>query len=261
MADELFELSLLGGAIERRWRKQRPEIDAFDWRALERAAARLTPAQREAGRRFWTANALTEHAAAAGCSAVLRALIEARAPLDLVAAESSFVADELAHTEISARIANALGGGAAIRYDAAALVSDPPADLPPLGRAVDLAIAVHCISESFVLPLAREMVRHQPHAVMRTALRRIVKDEAAHARLGWIILDWADELLDGETRRRVRARVADAVARRATQVRTTPTDDGGETLGWLPSVLYARLAPQAWEDEVCAPLRERGWLA
>ena len=180
MADELFELSLLGGAIERRYRKQRPEIDAIDWRSLERA--KFTPAQREAGRRFWTVNAYTEHAAAAGCSAVLRALIEARAPLDLVAAESSFVLDEVAHTELSARIANALGGGAAIRYDAAALVSDPPADLSPLGRAVDLAIGVHCISETFSLPLAREMVRHQPHAVMRTALRRIVKDEAARAR-------------------------------------------------------------------------------
>ena len=96
MADELFELSLLGGAIERRWRKQRPEIDALDWRSLERATAKLTATQRDAGRRFWTANAFTEHAAAAGCSAVLRALIEARAPLDLVAAESSFVLDEIA---------------------------------------------------------------------------------------------------------------------------------------------------------------------
>ncbi len=258
MADELFELSLLGGAIERRWRKQRPEIEAIDWRSLERAT--FTPAQREAGRRFWTANALTEHAAAAGCSAVLRALIEARAPLDLVAAEASFVVDEIAHTELSARIANALGGGAAIRYDAAALVADPPADLPPLGRAVDLAIGVHCISESFVLPLAREMVRHQPHVVMRTALRRIVKDESAHARLGWIILDWADELLDDDTRRRVRARVADAVARRHARVHGVPPEDGGDTLGWLPSALYAKLAPNAWQSEVCAPLRERGWL-
>lgn len=258
MADELFELSLLGGAIERRYRKQRPEIDAIDWRALERA--RFTPAQREAGRRFWTVNAYTEHAAAAGCSAVLRALIEARAPLDLVAAESSFVLDEIAHTELSARIANALGGGAAIRYDAAALVSDPPADLSPLGRAVDLAIGVHCISETFSLPLAREMVRHQPHAVMRTALRRIVKDEAAHARLGWVILDWADELLDDETRGRLRRRVGEAIARRRARAYGTPVDDGGDTLGWLPSALYTKMAPAVWEEEVCAPLRERGWL-
>ena len=258
MADELFELSLLGGAIERRYRKQRPEIDAIDWRSLERA--KFTPAQREAGRRFWTVNAYTEHAAAAGCSAVLRALIEARAPLDLVAAESSFVLDEVAHTELSARIANALGGGAAIRYDAAALVSDPPAELSPLGRAVDLAIGVHCISETFSLPLAREMVRHQPHAVMRTALRRIVKDEAAHARLGWVILDWADELLDDDTRRRLRQRVGEAIARRRARAYGTPVDDGGDTLGWLPSAQYAKLAPTVWEEEVCAPLRERGYL-
>ncbi len=258
MAEELFELSLLGGAIERRYRKQRPEIDAIDWRALERA--QFMPAQREAGRRFWTLNAHSEHAAAAGCSAVLRALIEARAPLDLVAAESSFVLDEIAHTELSARIANALGGGVAVRYDAAALVADPPADLSPLGRAIDLAIGVHCISETFVLPLAREMVRHQPHAVMRAALRRIVKDEAAHARLGWILLDWADELVDEGTRRRIRERVGAAIARRQPLAHGAPRDDDGDPVGWLPAAVYAKMAPTVWRDEVCQPLRERGYL-
>jgi hypothetical protein len=258
VAGELFELSLLGGAVERRYRKQRPEIDRIAWHSLERAS--FTPAQREAGRRYWTSNALSEHAAAAGCSAVLRALIEARAPLDLVAAESSFVLDEVAHTEMSARVANALGGGAAFRYDAAMLVSDPPRELSPLGRAVDLALGVHCISESFVLPLAREMVRHQPHAVMRTVLRRIVKDEAAHARFGWIILDWADELLDDDTRQRLRARVREAIARQRAIAHLAPADDGGHTIGWLPSAIYRRLAPISLEEQVCVPLRERGFL-
>ncbi|HXU69462.1 MAG TPA: ferritin-like domain-containing protein [Polyangia bacterium] len=258
MPKELFELSLLGGAIERRYRKLRPDVDAIAWDKL--AKAKFTPAQREAGRRFWTANALSEHAAAAGCSAVLRALVEARAPLDLVATESGFVLDEIAHTEMSARVANALGGGAAFAYDGRSLVPEPPTDLSPLGRAVFLALRIHCVDETFGLPLAREMIRHQPHPVMRDVLRRIVKDEAAHARLGWIILDWADELLDEPTRVRLRALANDAIAEQHKIAATVPPDDGGHTVGWLPSAIYTRLAPKVLAGEVCAPLRERGFL-
>jgi hypothetical protein len=258
MAKELFELSLLGGAIERRYRRLRPDVEAIAWDKL--ANAKFTDKQREAGRRFWTANALSEHAAAAGCSAVQRALVEARAPLDLVATESSFVLDEIAHTEMSARVANALGGGAAYAYDGRSLVSDPPDDLSPLGRAAFLALRIHCMDETFGLPLAREMVRHQPHPVMRDVLRRIVKDEAAHARLGWIILDWADELLDDATRERLRALANEAIAGLRKLANTVPPDDGGHTVGWLPSAPYARLAPKVFEENVCAPLRERGLI-
>jgi hypothetical protein len=258
MKDELFELSLLGGALERRYRKLRPEIERIPWETLERAT--WTPEQRDAGRRYWTVNALAEHTAAAGCSAVLRALVEARAPLDLIAAESGFVLDEIAHVEMSARVANALGGGVALRYDGRVLIPDPPDDLSTLGRAIDLVLRVHCISEAFLLPLGREMVRHQPHPVMRSALRRIIKDEAAHARFGWIVLDWADELLDDATRARLRARAEDEVRRQRFVATATPRDDGGNSVGWLPSATYARLAPQAFEEHVCVPLRERGFI-
>ena len=231
---------------------------AIPWHTLERA--RFTDAEREAGRRFWTANAMSEHAAAAGCSAVLRALVDARAPLDLIAVESTFVLDEVAHTEMAARIANALGGGVAARYDADKLVPAPPPELPPIARAVDLALTVHCISESFLLPLARAMIEHQPHPVLRTALRRIVKDEAAHARFGWIILDWADELLDDSSRAILRARVADAVKRQRRETKRPLSPETSTPIGWLPAGEYQRLAPAAFEEHVCVPLRERGLL-
>jgi hypothetical protein len=257
MADERFELSLLGGAVERRYRKLRPDIDRIPWRNLERA--RFTDAQREAGRKFWTANAMSEHAAAAGCSAVVRALVEARAPLDLVAVESTFVLDEIAHAEMAARIANALGGGVVAHYDADVLVPEPPRKLSRVARAVDLAVMIHCINEAFLLPLARAMIEHQPHPVMRTALRRIVKDEAAHARFGWIILDWADELLDDNARELLRRRIADRVARQRAMTAAPPRDTI-DPVGWLPSDAYARLAPETFERNVCAPLRERGLL-
>ncbi|MCU1282482.1 MAG: hypothetical protein JWM53_6028, partial [bacterium] len=59
-------------------------------------------------------------------------------------------------------------------------------------------------------------------------------------RLGWIILDWAEELLDDETRRRLRERVGETIARKRTIAHLRPDDDGVHTLGWLPSAIYTR---------------------
>ena len=49
--------------------------------------------------------------------ATLRALIEARAPLDLIALASRFPLDEMVHVELCARMAMELGGGTEILHD------------------------------------------------------------------------------------------------------------------------------------------------
>ena len=36
MAGELFELELLGGNVERRYRKMRPEVEAMPWGTIDR---------------------------------------------------------------------------------------------------------------------------------------------------------------------------------------------------------------------------------
>ena len=56
-------------------------------------------------------------APAIACAATLRALLECRAPLDLIAMAARFPLDELVHVELCARMAMELGGGTEIQYD------------------------------------------------------------------------------------------------------------------------------------------------
>jgi len=113
MGPEPFEISLLGGATEARYRRLRPAgEDALPWYLL--AEADLPNTERDAARRGWTAAALQEYASAAAQAAVLRALVRAQVPLDLSGMASGFAVDELAHAELCARMAQGLGGGAAV---------------------------------------------------------------------------------------------------------------------------------------------------
>src|SRR5205823_5430858 len=208
------------------------------------------------GRQFWTAAALAEYRAAASCAAVSRALVEARAPLDLIALASGFLLDELAHVELCARVANQLGGGAAAPYDAGRLAPQPSADLSPLGRAAELVLQVHCVSETFLFAMQRE--NRQENRLVRAVLRRINKDEAGHARFGWIFFDWAEPLLDAATRAHLQKAAATAIDALA------PRPGGSaapETLGWMTAGAYSSLWEQVIDVEIRRPLRERGLLA
>jgi len=89
MIGELFELELLGGTTEQRFRKMRPEVEAMPWGTLD-----LSNASEEAciaARSVWTGAAYQEHRTALACAMTLRALIEARAPVDLIAVAAGFV--------------------------------------------------------------------------------------------------------------------------------------------------------------------------
>src|SRR5262245_58679870 len=110
---ELFELSLLGGSVERRYRRLRPEV-RLPWGTLDTSS--YDRATLETAQRTWTLAAFQEQHSAAACAETLRALIAARAPLDLVAMASSFVLDEVVHVELCARVAMELGGAAPLWF-------------------------------------------------------------------------------------------------------------------------------------------------
>src|SRR2546423_3487038 len=96
---EPFELSMLGGTIERRYQQQRAKHE-IPWGAL--ADASLPDDLRAEAREVWTRLAFIEYRSAAGMNAVTEVLIAARAPLDLTAVASGFAADELSHAELCA---------------------------------------------------------------------------------------------------------------------------------------------------------------
>jgi len=211
MRGELFELSMLGGPVERRYRKMRPEIETMPWGTLDLRGTREDDLI--AARRAWTGAAFQEHRTGVACTAALRALIEARAPLDLVALASRFPLDEMAHVELCARMAMELGGGTEILHDPDALVLDADPALPPLLRAAELVVRFFCVGEALSIPLLRGTWRAARHPLPRAVLGRIVKDEAAHGTFGFTFLDWAADLLTDADRAHLGAAADLAIAK------------------------------------------------
>lgn len=261
MAAEVFELELLGGKIEQRYRRQRPEVEALPWGSVR--VEDYPPEVVEAARRSWTGSAFQEYRTAVAVSQTLKCLIEARAPLDLIAMASRFPLDEIVHVELCARMAMELGGAVEIVHDPDALVALPRDDLDPVLRCADLVVRFFCVGEALSIPMLRGTWHAATHPLPRGVLGIIVRDEAAHGTFGFTFLDWALPLLP-ESARPLLARAADdtitMVKRNWKQLRSRPRTAFSEAhaLGWMESDAYLDLATRSLERLVLRPLRERG---
>jgi hypothetical protein len=258
---ELFELELLGGGWERRYRKLRPEVLAMPWGTLD--VKGLPEDLVIAARRSWTGAAFQEHRTGAACAETLRCLIEARAPLDLIAVASRFPLDEMVHVELCARLAMELGGGTEILHDPSNMILHADAAQPPLMRAAELVVTNFCVGEALSIPMLRGTWQATEHPLPKAVLGTIVKDEAAHGVFGFAFLDWASEQLSDEDR----AHLAD-VADRAIEgvhllwadIEQRPKAPSGavHALGWMETEAYLELAHRSLRKVVIDPLIERG---
>ena len=262
MRAELFELELFGEGVERRYRKMRPEVEAMPWGALDLAT--IPPDIALAARAMWTGAAFQEHRTAVACAATLRALTEARAPIDLIALASRFPLDELVHVELCARMAMAFGGGTEIRHDADYLVADADPGLPPLLRAAEVVVRFFCVGEALSIPLLRGTWHAAQHPLPKAVLGRIVRDEAAHGTFGFAFLDWAMPRLDREAVVHLGLQ-ADRAIRAVHDLwsqlgRTKVTEEAVGLIGlaWMHTEAYRALASKSLEDKVRAPLVRRG---
>jgi hypothetical protein len=260
MTDELFELELIGGALERRYRTMRPEVEAMPWGTLR--PQDHPPEFVEAARLAWTGAAFQEHRTGAACAATLRSLIEARAPLDLVAVATRFPLDEIVHVELCSRLAMELGGATAWSYRPEELVWEVGAGEEPLLRASRQVVAYFCVGEALSIPLLHGTWKACTHPLTRAVLKRIVQDEAEHGTFGWSYLDWAlphltPDDLDalGETATRAVAGVKENWA----AIRARPRVDEGSAhdLGWMQTDAYLALAETSLRTHVIEPLRAR----
>ncbi|HZO12201.1 MAG TPA: ferritin-like domain-containing protein [Polyangiaceae bacterium] len=250
---ELFELSLLGGSVERRYRRLRPDA-ALPWGTLDTSA--YDRATVEAAQQTWTLASFQEQHSAAACAETLRALIAARAPLDLVAMASSFVLDEILHVELCARVAMELGGAAPLWFDPHALAHRGGYDRSSLLEAAELVVRNYCVEESFSAPMLRGAWRSAEVPLIRDLLGRLAKDESAHARFGWIFLDWAADRLTDDDRRELAAAARDTIDRlRASW--PAPCAEKNPLTG-LDASSYLKLARRTIDDKIIAPLRQRG---
>lgn len=258
---EVFELEMLGGAVERRYRKMRPEVEAMPWGTLD--VSGVPPEDLVAARRAWTGAAYQEHRTGVACCATLRALIEARAPLDLIAIASRFPLDEMVHVELCARMAMEIGGGTEIVHDPRMMVVDADPEQPPLVRAADLVVRFFCVGEALSIPLIRGTWHAARHPLPRAVLGRIVKDEAAHGTFGFTFLDWALPSMS-EKDKAVIGRSADraigSIRGQWNDIRRRPKrkPSPGDALAWMETDAYLALAARSMDEKVLEPLRARG---
>ncbi|HLK35483.1 MAG TPA: hypothetical protein VKU41_01940 [Polyangiaceae bacterium] len=257
----LFELELFGEGIERRYRKMRPEVEAMPWGTLSLDG--LSPKDLLQARKQWTGAAFQEHRTAIACAATLRVLMEARAPLDLIALGARFPLDELVHVELCSRMAMELGGGTEIVHDPDWLLVDSDPDRRPLVRAADLVVRCFCVGEALSIPLLRGTWKAAAHPLPRAVLGRIVRDEAMHGTFGFAFLDWARSELGDEERRYLASqgdRAIRAIRRqwdaiRAVKPRPVRPND---PIAWMESSAYLALAERSMREKVVRPLLARG---
>ncbi|TMA44737.1 MAG: hypothetical protein E6J82_03675 [Deltaproteobacteria bacterium] len=207
-----------------------------------------------AARKSWTEAAFQEHRTGAACAVALRALMEARAPLDLVALAARFPLDEITHVELCSRLATELGGGAPLLHDPEQLVPKPRPGTRPLFRAADLVVRIFCVGEAISIPLLHGTFRVAAHPLVRGVLGQIVKDEADR-------LTRSDRCLLGE----IATETIDALVSGWKRAQRRPDLDSQSAavhaLGWMDTDAYFSLAQTSLQKCVVDRLRERGILA
>lgn len=260
---ELFELEMFGEGIEKRYRRMRPEVEAMPWGSLDTSA--YPDDVVIAARRAWTGAAFQEHRTGAACAMTLRALIEVRAPVDLIAMACRFPLDEMVHVELCARLSMELGGGSEIRYDPRELVYEPPRELSPLLIATELVVHNFCVGEALSIPLLRGSAKAAQQPLTRAVLSRIVRDEALHGSFGWSYLEWASELLTAQDRTHLSllaARSIYGVLRTWDGLKRDMALTGGKpkahSLGWMQTRSYLTLAARSLRRNVLEPLARHG---
>jgi len=251
---------MFGAGIERRYRRMRPEVDALPWTSFD--ASIYDDEVRLAARAAWTRAAFQEHRTAAAVSVSLRALVEARAPLDLIGVATRFPLDEVTHVELCARMAALLGGGTEVVHRPDELIRTPEPSLSPLMRAADIVVRLYCVGEAVSIPLLRGAWHAARHPLPKAVLGAIVRDEAAHGTFGFWFLDWALPQL-GPTER---ATLAGSAERAIAPIRglwkqiaagPSPLDSDANPLGWMQTDAYLETAHVAMQRNVIEPLRAR----
>ena len=211
----------------------------------------------------WQRRTEAEYRSAALASQVTLWLIQVGAPPDLIRDGLQVVEDELSHSELSAQVAGAAGGGeAAPVLDGRALTLPCP-DGPLLAVALAL-VRFFCIGETVAVPMFRMLRAKATQPLCRDVLDVVLRDEARHRQFGWDSLDW---LLDAH-QPRVGPAIAAALPTMMAEVRQayegssdgsgTPMPPDAEAWGLADASAYAATVNQALVVDVAARLEARG---
>jgi hypothetical protein len=259
---EPFELEWMGGPPEHYFRRIRPDVETLAWESLD--PLDYAPAAVEYARGLWTEVALNEYRAVASFTEVLRALVDVKAPLDLLGMTSDFLADECSHVELASRMAMVLGGAAPRTIDMDSFATRPRG-LTHLQRANELVLRVSCIAEAFSGGTATASYEAASHALPRSVYKTILRDEAHHRRLGGLYFEWASPKIDDAERQRLGRvlhgglqTIAPFWAPRRAASRADLPDGDLRALGWPSPQAFGAVAREVVIRDILDPLAEIG---
>lgn len=260
---QLFELEWMGGTAEHHFRKARPAIEELPWGTLD--ASKYAPDAVERARGSWTEVAINEYRAVASFSEVLRALVDVKAPLDLLGMTSDFLADECSHVEIASRLAMELGGAAPREVDFAHFTASTRG-LDAWQRANELVLRVGCIAEAFSGGTAAVSCAQTTHELPRAVYETILRDEARHRRLGGLYFEWAYARLDEAEVGRLGRVLANGLRGlspfwkrpASAAARPEPPVDDLAALGWPTKAAFAPVAREVVVRDIVDPLSTLG---
>jgi hypothetical protein len=260
-----FEVEWLGGTAEHYFRKMRPSVSELPWGTLD--TTKFVPRAVELARTAWTEVAINEYRAVASFGEVVRALADARAPLDLIAMASDFVGDECSHVEMASRLAMELGGAVERLVDVE-YFTPRPRGLTALQRANELVLRISCVEEAFTGGTASVSLRTTTHPLPLAVYETILRDEAHHRRLGGLYFEWALPRLDeAELTRlgRVLLRTLEDIQffwkpdERVKRARLPPSEATDlRALGWLEPASFAEIAREVVVRDILDPLATIG---
>jgi hypothetical protein len=162
-----------------------PRRGAIAWDAFDRAAFEPTPLAEAAS--VWRERARQEYASLALFTQLASQVHLLGAPLDWSGALARMIADEVRHTELCARFAEALEPGGAIVLDETGLHL-PVAAATLRAHVRGTVLAALCIGETISGRIFRECLRAATVPLARDVVRTIVDDETFHGRVGWELL-------------------------------------------------------------------------
>jgi hypothetical protein len=259
-----FEIEWMGGPAEHHFRKVRPAGAELAWGTIH--PSHYAPAAIEYARGAWTEVAINEYRAVASFCDVLRALVDVKAPLDLLGMTSDFLADECSHVELASRMAMELGGAAPRTVDFDHFATRP-GGLTAFQRANELLLRVSCVAEAFAGGTASVSLDATSHPLPRSVYETILRDEAHHRRLGGLYFEWALPRVDGAELRRLGQVLLASLkgfapfwkSRTGTgEAKLAVPEDDLRALGWLVPERFACVAREVAVRDILDPLATIG---
>ncbi len=211
----------------------------------------------------WGRRTEAEYRSAAIAQHVTLWLIQVGAPPDLIRAGLQVVEDELAHSELSAGLVEAAGGGGDPPFIDGSALTFPSPDGPVLALGLAL-MRFFCIGETVAVPMFRMLRARATEPRCRQVLDIVLRDEARHRQFGWDGLDWLLAAHEAQISAVVGAalpamldEVQDAYGGACEQP-LRPLSPAVEAWGLAPPAAYAETARRSLADDVAPRLRARG---